>query len=199
MKGTTEEMVGKNNSRLLKCAITDQTNVLQIMIWEDEIENIKDGCVYLIHGVGVRFRGQSKYLTTTRVSRIIEADDEALKQLDDSTAVVLLLPPSDTTVLVESLRSVNIEIFQSCIGCSAKIPSAIQTKILKCLRCGDRMRFQDCKLEVAVKITVVDENDSTLSLTIFSKVIEKFLGVNTTVLSADEIAEKLLLLENLKI
>ena len=157
-KGTTEETVGKNNSRLLKCAITDQTGVLPIMIWEDEIENIKDGCVYQIHGVGVRFRGQSKYLTTTRVSRIIEADDEALQQLDDSTAMVLLLPPSDTTVLVESLRSVNIEIFQSCIGCSAKIPSAIQTKILKCLRCGNRMRFQDCKLEVAVKITVVDEN-----------------------------------------
>ena len=61
------------------------------------------------------------------------------------------------------------------------------------------MRFQDCKLEVAVKITVVDENDSTLSLTIFSEVIEKFLGVGTTVLSADEIAEKLLLSENLKI
>ena len=149
--------------------------------------------------MGVRFRGQSKYLTTTRVSRIIEADDEALMQLDDSTAVVLLLPPSDTAVLVESLRSVNIEIVRSCIGCSAKIPSAIQTKILKCLRCGDRMRFQDCKLEVAVKITVVDENDSTLSLTIFSEVIEKLLGVDTTVLSADEIAEKLLLLENLKI
>ena len=86
-KGATEETVGKNNSRLLKCAITDHTGVLPIMIWEDEIENIKDGCVYQIHGVGVRFRGQSKYVTTTRVSRIIEADDKALQQLDDSTAV----------------------------------------------------------------------------------------------------------------
>ena len=61
------------------------------------------------------------------------------------------------------------------------------------------MHFQDCKLEVAVKITVVDENDSLLSLAVFSEVLEKFFGVDITVLSANETAEKLLLLENLKI
>jgi hypothetical protein len=30
---------------------------------------------------------------------------------------------------VESIKSVNIETFQSCVECSAKIPPAIQTKI----------------------------------------------------------------------
>ena len=129
----TEETVGKNNSRILKCAITDHTGVLAITIWEDEIENIKDGCVYRLHGVGIRFREQSKYLTTTRVTRIIEDNDEAFKTLDDSTASALLLLPDDTTIEVESIRSVNIETFQSCVECSAKIPPAIQTKILKCL------------------------------------------------------------------
>lgn len=54
-KGGDEETVGKNNSRMLKCAITDDTGVLAITIWEDEIESIKDGCVYQFHGVSVRF------------------------------------------------------------------------------------------------------------------------------------------------
>ena len=89
---------------------------------------------------------------------------------------------------MESIRSVNIETFRSCVECSAKIPPAIQTKILKCLRCGDRMRFQDCKVMVVAKITIVIENDSTLSLTVFPEVIENFLNVDTTVLSADQIA-----------
>ena len=100
--------------------------------WKEQsriLTNIKDGCVYQLHGVGVRFREQSKYLTTTRVTRIIEDDDEALKALDDSTALALLLPPDDITIEVESIKSVNIETFQSCVECSAKIPPAIQTKI----------------------------------------------------------------------
>jgi NADH dehydrogenase FAD-containing subunit len=61
------------------------------------------------------------------------------------------------------------------------------------------MRFQDCKVMVIAKITIVIENDSTLSLTVFPEVIENFLNVDTTVLSADQIAEKVLLVENLKI
>jgi hypothetical protein len=50
------------------------------------------------------------------------------------------------------------------------------------------MRFQDCKVMVVAKITIVIENDSTLSLTVFPEVIENFLNVDTTVLSADQIA-----------
>jgi hypothetical protein len=61
------------------------------------------------------------------------------------------------------------------------------------------MRFQDCKVMVVAKITIVVENDSTLSLTVFPEAIENFLNVDTAVLSADQIAEKLLLVEKLKI
>lgn len=80
-KGADEETVGKNNLRMLKCAITDDTGVLAIKIWEDKIESIKDGCVYQFHGVRVRFCDQSKYLTTTRATRIIKDDDEMIPLL----------------------------------------------------------------------------------------------------------------------
>jgi DNA-directed RNA polymerase subunit RPC12/RpoP len=198
-RGLTVETVGQNNARMMKCAITDHSGVLPITIWEDEIDTIQDGHVYKLHGVGVRYRDQTKYLTTTRKGRVIEEEDEDLKQLDDSTAVVLLLRPSDATMEVRSIRSVNVELFRSCVECSVKIPSGIQTKIIKCIRCSSRMRFMDCKVIVVAKINVIDPLGSTVSLTIFTEIIENFLGVEVGGLSTDQVAEQLLDARNIKI
>ena len=199
-KGCKPEIVGKNKLQMLKCAITDDTGVLPITIWEDEIENVNNGCVYHVYNVGVRIRDHSKCLTTTRTTRFFEEEGDALQQVDDSTATEMLLPLSDATAKVESIRSVDVELFKSCVECSAKIPPAIHTMILKCLRCGHRMRFDHCKVTLACKITIVAEDDSVLSLTVFSEVIEECLNIlDESSLSADEIAEELLMLEKLNI
>ena len=198
-RGLTVETVGHNNTRMMKCAITDHSGVLPITIWEDEIDTIQDGHVYKLHGVGVRYRDQAKYLTTTRNGRIIEESDEDLKQLDDSTGTALLLPPADITMEVRSIRSVNVEFFRSCVDCSAKIPPAIQTKIVKCLRCSSRMRLADCKDLVVAKISIIDAVGSTVDLTVFTQTIENFVGVEVGGLSTDEIAEQLLEAKNIKI
>ena len=195
-KGNLEEFVGKNNSRMLKCALTDETGTIPIVIWEDEINDIKSN--YLLLGLGVRYREQTTYLTTTRTSRISIIQNEELKNLDDSNAQAILQPKSDQVVRVASIRSVVTEMFRCCIECSAKIPPSVETNLVRCLRCDERMRLQDCKVNVIAKVTILVK-DSAQTLTIFSEVIEKFFGEGTNALTSDEIEEKLLLAENIEI
>ena len=72
-KGLKEEIVGKNNAKMLKCAITDKTGSIPILIWEEEIDQIRSGAVYRFNGVGVRYREQMKYLTTRGGSRSVQS------------------------------------------------------------------------------------------------------------------------------
>ena len=198
-KGTTVETVRQNNAKMLKCAVTDHSAVLPITIWEDEIDGMLDGHVYEFHGVGVRYRDQTTYLTTTRNSRIIERNDEDLMHLNDSEAAGLLLPVPDTRVEVKSIRSVSVKLFRSCVECFSKIPTAFQMKIVKCLRCNSRMRFADCKVAAVAKAAVICRAGSTVNLTMFSEVIENFFGVQIHRKSVNDISELLLEAKNIVI
>ena len=74
----------------------------------------------------------------------------------------------------------------------------METKLVRCLCCGERMRLQDCKVNVVAKVTIL-VNDSPQTLTMFSEVIEKFFGEGTPALTSDDIEEKLLLAGNIEI
>ena len=80
------KVVGKNNLKMLKCAICDVSGVLQITFWEDEIEQIKDGVVYKITNVSVRSRDHIKSVTTTRNSAFVEVNNIDLNEIDESAA-----------------------------------------------------------------------------------------------------------------
>ena len=177
IKGETPEIVGKKNLKMLKCAITDSTDVVPITLWEDEIDNIEDRCVYTLHNVSVRIRGHVKSISTSRTTQFGQAElDDDLQELNDSAALELLVEPSDATIEVEAIRSVSIDKYRSCVECLAKFPPGIETKIVKCSRCGHQMRFHACKLVVACKMIVVAD-DNVVTLTAFSEVVENLLKI----------------------
>lgn len=61
-----EDIVGKNNAKMLNCAIIDQMGSIPILIWGEKIEQIQSGSVYQFNSVGKRYREQMKFLTATR-------------------------------------------------------------------------------------------------------------------------------------
>lgn len=200
-KGDTPQTVGKKSLKMLKCVITDGTVSLPISIWQDEIDVIEDGCVYIFTNVTVKLYNQVKSLSTNFKSNFVKKENDVMQHLDDSSAVAMLSEPTDTTVKVNRFRSVNIDKFKRCVECLAKFPPAIETKIVKCLRCAHRMRFEDCKQTVACRISVVVVvGDSTIVVTAFSEAFETILDIkDLCALSEDKIAERLLELERLKI
>ena len=64
VEGQTIETVAGRGLRVLKSAIADETNVMLISLWENEIECVKDRNVYTISNVGVKFYEQTKMLST---------------------------------------------------------------------------------------------------------------------------------------
>ena len=173
---------------------------MQITFWEDEIERIRDGVVYKITNVSVRSRDQIKSETTTRNSAFIEVDDVDLNEIDKNAASQSLDQPVEDTILqVKKMRSVELDKHRSCVHCSAKFPPTIETNIVKCLRCGHRMLFDACQHVVACCMAVPSA-EKILTLTCFSEVLENlFEIVDVSALSDDYIAEKLLLLSDIKI
>lgn len=148
----------------------------------------------------MRVRDNGKILSTTRTTRIVHKEGDALQQIDDAAASNLLGQRSDSSIQVKSFRSVHVDKYRSCVDCLAKFPPGIQTKIVKCLRCNHRMRFEDCKVMVACRMTIIAADNKTSTLTAFSEVIGEILNVvDVSALSEDDIAEKLLDLKNLKL
>lgn len=71
--------------------------------------------------------------------------------------------------------------------------------MVKCDRCGHRVRSKECKENIMVNMIVVDCADNSLiRLTIFQEVLSKAIG-SIHESTADEVCEKLLRLENVEI
>ena len=193
-KGTKPEVVGKKWLTMLGCAISDETGSASITFWEDEIDKIKDGAVYSISNASVRSGNNSKTLSTTPTSIIEEEHDDTLAEIDASDAVSELLAGSqDSIIQVRHIRSVNIDKYKSCVECSAKFSPGLQTKIVKCLRCGHRMRFEECQVIVTCHMSVPAECSTTgaVTLTAFSDVVSNLLSeADIGLLTEDQIAGK---------
>ena len=198
-KGENVEVVGKNNLKMQKSVICDKSGALQITFWEDEIDQIKDGVVYKILNVSVRNRDRIKSLTTTRNSVFMEVEDLDLNKIDENAAYESLNKSALETVLeVETIRSVEVDKYKSCVQCSAKFPPGIETSVVKCLRCGHRMLLNTCQQVVACHFTVLSE-ETVITLTCFSEVLENlFEEADVYTMSEDYIAERLLVLQNMQ-
>ena len=106
-KGQNVKVVGKNNLKMLKCAICNLSGVLQITVWEDEIEQIRDGVVYKITNVGVRNRDHIKSVTITRNSAFIKVNDVQLNEIDENVASQSLDQRPEDTIFTSKKDKVS--------------------------------------------------------------------------------------------
>ncbi|CAB4005005.1 Hypothetical predicted protein [Paramuricea clavata] len=198
-KGSKVESVGNRGLRMLKSTITDGTSTMFLTIWESEIDAIQDSKVYIIDDVKVNFSYVTKTLTTTKNSVFTLVDDDDMEEVEESVALQMLEEPSETTLFVQSIRSVEVNKYHTCNHCNKKLSEGLRTKIVKCMRCSHRMRLADCNIDVSCQLTV-QEDDSEIQLTIFSDVLGKLVDKpNVNELTEEDISEKLLELTDLEI
>ena len=107
-KGSTVESVGNRGLRMLKSTITDGTATMLLTLWEKEIDSVQDSKVYMIDDVRVSFSYMTKTLTTTQKSVFFLLEDDDTEEVEESVALQMLEEPNETTLLVPSIRSVEV-------------------------------------------------------------------------------------------
>ena len=99
------------------------------------------------------------------------------------------------TMIIDEFTSVtDIERFYECIACKKKIILTEHSDIVKCTNdaCKAITKSKKLKVNATVKVCVADQ-----WLTMFSNTLGKLVDVNS--MSDDDIASKLILLENIKV
>ena len=141
----------------------------------------------------------TKTLTTTQKSPSLLLEDDDMEEVEESVALQMLEEPNQTTLLVPSIRSVEVTKYHTCIHCNRKLSQGMRTKIVKCKRCSHRMRLADCDMDVSCQIAV-QIDDSETQLTIFSNVLGELLNKDDVIECREEdISEQLLELQDFEI
>ena len=142
-KGSTVESVGNRGLRMLKSTITDGAATMFLTLWEKEIDSD------MIDDVRVSFSYMTKTLTTTQKSVFFLLEDDHMEEVEESVALQMFEEPNETTLLVPSIRSVEVSKYHTCIHCNRKLSQGMRTKIVKCMRCSHRMGLADCNMDVS--------------------------------------------------
>ena len=163
-KGSTVESVGDRGLRLLKSTITDGTATVFLRLWKKEIDSVQDSKVYMID-VRVSFSYMTKTLATMQKSLFFLLEFNDMEEVEESVALQMLEEPNETTLLVPSIRSVEVSKYHTCIHCHRKLSQGMRAKIVKCMRCSRRMRLADCNMDISSQIAVqVDDSETQLVL-----------------------------------
>lgn len=194
-------VVSKKLLKLVEATFADGTGTISVDLWEQHIDMVKCGKVYSISPVQVRIWNDKKKLSTTRNSVITEVmDDPTLEAVSISQEEMKSHCPL-VTLEVPCIHSIeSVEPFISCVNCSRKLLQP-NSKVVHCDRCGYTMRVSNCVNQLCAKIVVHNnstEND-VLHLTAFQDILEAVVQGTISSLSHTEVAEQLLLLDNLSI
>ena len=183
-KGGKVEVVGQNNLRMMKCAIDDGTAVMELLIWQNEIEELEDKRVYTFEDIRVRSQNGAKVICTTKRTQKQMKQNDELEHLDNAQSASLLKEQHMVQCkTVQNFRSVVISKGVSCIQCRRKLQIEVSSKIVKCDRCSHRMRLSDCTVsfvaDVSIQIQNEQEEAEIKQLTAFTDTLSKTF--NTTV------------------
>lgn len=135
-------------------------------------------------------------LATLARSVIQSEEDEAISQIE------ILDKDIDNqwkTIVVTNIHSVEaVQAYLFCLNCSKRLLQASACNIMRCDKCRFTMRTVDCTKKNCVKLVFQIEDSQQLHLTAFQETLEPLIP-NITTLSEMDIAEALLLLNNLKV
>lgn len=168
--GDQVHIKGASNLRMMNSVINDSTQMVNLSLWEQDIDQVVSGRVYRVSNVRVRLFNGTKLLTSTRNSTFEEINDEteAKKLLDDLNDL--------KSMVVQSIQQIeNIDRFLKCLHCNKKLQTSITGKIIACDSCHHRMRVADCPKSISVRLTMLREDHTAISLTVFLENLEKVI------------------------
>lgn len=193
-----QELAGQNKLRLARATFADTTGTIAIDLWEENFAVIKIGTVYRIAPIQVRVWNEAKKLSTMCSSVVTPVTDTTISQLQIPEEQ-LKSGKETVTVTVANIHTIEkVERFIACFNCAKRILQGTSSNVVHCDWCGHTMRISNCSQYVCAKL-VLYLNDRQIHLTAFQDVLSNVIKGDFAKFSEAEIAEMLLLLNNITV
>ena len=193
-----QELAGQNKLRLARATFADTTGTIAIDLWEENFAVIKIGTVYRIAPIQVRVWNEAKKLSTMCSSVVTPVTDTTISQLQIPEEQ-LKSGKKTVTVTVANIHTIEkVERFIACFNCAKRILQGTSSNVVHCDWCGHTMRISNCSQYVCAKL-VLYLNDRQIHLTAFQDVLSNVIKGDFAKFSEAEIAEMLLLLNNITV
>jgi len=177
-----EEVVKKSSGKMLKkrdFVIANSTASCRGVIWEENLDELKEEKSYKISNATVRSFNGVKYLSVgeraviTSVGDIGDIVDEAVFA---GTGQIVVVEGEIIGVL-------KMEEYLGCRICNSKVIEC--GGIGKCSKCAAKVKISKCESKQIARVPVVDTNDKEYKMTMFDEIIHQVLGFSDAMLSGD--------------
>ena len=177
--------------------IVDETASIQLDLWNEQIDQVKENCIYRFTNLSTNYWNNVKKLSATIYTVIKQTENAMLSELqfdeeDFST-------PDDVLIVAPRFQSVeSVQRFRACCNCNKRIVQ-LQQDVVTCDHCQHMVLLSHCPLRLCATVVILVD-DQKKSLTMFEDSLKELLGefdasdINTT-----EVAKNLLLLEDIEI
>ena len=187
--------VGSKKLKLAVATVADSTASIPLDIWEEHIQSIEIGKVYLMEPLQVRVWSNKKKLATQKNTNIKQIQED--QELNDVEIQTQETTEQQETIMVKRFKRIQkFDKFSKRLDCSRRLPGTCQDTV-KCEQCGT-MRSEECSTGITSKIIVMDDQDNKLSVKMGDQVLGQLVD---NILNQDEqtLAQKLLFVENVSI
>ena len=160
-------------------------------------DSLNEGATYLFNKVRVKVMNEEKYLNTPKnedecTISLVANFDENLKPVQNISAA------KQITANIIGVTKINN--YLCCCSCNESV--SIKGKIACCTNCGMFMKISSCNHQWFLKLYIQDSTkpDTKFRLAVFHNEVKKlFLMCNIDTSASEEVLEKLLDLELVKI
>lgn len=162
--------------------LADCTAVCRGVAWEGDVGKLKEGSSYKLLNVTIRTFDNSKYVSLSTLSVIIEVSDigEVTKVgLDEKKGGV-------KTVYGEIVMVLGVDEYSACRSCGAKVVQ-MSSLVGECSKCTCRQKMKIAK-DSAARFIIESENGIEFRVCAFNKVIDDIIQDT----EGTDISEKLL-------
>ena len=138
-------------------AIADATAAWRCVVWEKDMNKLKEDYSYRLINVTIRTFNGSKYLSLSEKSYIEEITD--IGDVVDEGATM-----GEGSIKIvkkgEIVGVMNIEVHNSCRVCKAKV-MAVNDMMGECSKCGMKVKMNKCSKSKVTRFTVGDQKKLT--------------------------------------
>jgi len=166
-----EELVKKSTGKVLrKCdfIIADATASCRGMVWEHNLNMLKEDTSYKIFNATVRSFNGAKYLSLSERAIIKAVDD-----IGDTADDMGFDGSGGISVVQGEIIAAKTEVYLSCRCCSSKVMEV--GDIVQCAKCRVKVKTSRCSSKHIARVLLVDANDKEYKATIFDKIVKQVL------------------------
>ena len=165
---------GKNLGKQ-DCVVGDSDGCGRVVLWEEDVGKLEEGTSYRLEGATVKsYRGVS-YLSAGKNCVIASVEDigetAAIEEGDlEEKGIVRKVVQGEIDGVMYA------EVYEGCIGCSAKVTSKDEVAA-KCTKCGMWMKRSKCEKLVTARVIVTEEeNGKKHTLMMFNDALRSIIS-----------------------